>query len=112
MIPIAKREQYAGLALIGNKAHHVVVLPERGESIDYRAAVKLVQEVGGTLPTAQELRIIAANLPHALPADAFWIATPHEVVSVADVMDLRTMAASQRQIDEKLRAVAVRRVPV
>ncbi len=113
MIPQLKdRETYCGIALAAGKAHHIVLLHAKGESMSYQAALDFAKTTGGNLPSAQELAIAHINAPTALHPGAFWCRTEYEVATVANTLTLPSCARAQRHIGEKMCAVVVRRVPV
>jgi len=70
-ISLAPGEHYAGIVLDadGNYQHDLVLMAAKpGAKLNWKAALEWAEEVGGALPTRQELSLLFANCkPHLQP---------------------------------------------
>ena len=74
-IELEPGEHYAGAVLDadGNYMHDLVLMPQRhGKRLNWKAALAWAEEVGGSLPTRQELALIFANCKPHLEGVYHW----------------------------------------
>jgi len=74
-------EHYAGAVLDadGNHVHDLILLPQRhGKRVNLNAALEWAEEVGGALPTRQELTLIHANCKPHLEGVYHWSCEEYE----------------------------------
>ena len=79
-IDLQPGERYAGLVLDaeGNASHHLVLLPDQAEAVNWTAAKDWAANAGGELPTRQEQSLLFANLKSEFKPRWYWSAQEHE----------------------------------
>jgi hypothetical protein len=73
-------ELYAGIMLgdDGKPSHHLVLMPDRAESVTWDQAVEFAKRVGGELPSRREQSLLFANLKDQFEAAWYWSGEQHE----------------------------------
>lgn len=114
-IPILKEgERYAGIILNdeGDPDYHLILLPEEAESIKWDDAKQWAADRNGELPTRREQSLLFANLKGEFKEASYWSGQHHEDERYAWYQDFRYGYQGYLDTAAKLRARAVRRVPV
>ena len=113
-IALAPGELYAGLLLgdDGKPSHHLVLLPQRGEDLDWNDACEFAEEAGGELPTRREQSLLFANLKQHFKAVWYWSGEQHQDDgSYAWYQYFYFGSQGHGYKSYEARAVAVRRLP-
>ncbi len=112
-IALRPGEHYAGAVLdkAGRVLHHLVLLPSRGEDLNWQAAQEWAKDAGGELPTRQEQALLFANCKTHLAPEWRWSSEAHETnASWAWFCDFDTGYQTNDYRSAELSAVAVRRI--
>jgi hypothetical protein len=107
-------EKYAGFTLDeeGQPKEHIILLPGDVGDVTWEQAIEFANEAGGDLPSRQEQALLYANLKGELKAYWHWSSTQYSRYD-ASSQDF-SCCGSQVSLDKhyKLRARAVRRLPI
>jgi hypothetical protein len=106
---------YAGVARADEAArdHLLEVIEVSTEPMTWAEAEKWAKEKGGTQPTRRHLSLLRANVPELFGTDAFWSCEQSAggaEFAWAQYFSYGTQFSSHKSA--KLRAVAVRRLPI
>ncbi|MGS1115972.1 DUF1566 domain-containing protein [Castellaniella sp. UC4442_H9] len=113
-IELAAGERYAGIILDddGQPSHHLILLAGDEEDLNHEDALAWAKGVGGDLPTRHEQSLLFANLRGFQPA-AYWSAETYvKDSSYAWCQDFDYGGQDYYRKNDRLRAVAVRRVAI
>jgi hypothetical protein len=113
---LAKGERYAGVLLTddGTPSHHLVLLPGKStKDLNWEDAKAWAKKQGGELPTRREQSLLMANAKQHIEGRWHWSSEQHAGDSA--FAWYQTFSNGYQVInrkDYKLRARAVRRVPI
>lgn len=111
---LAEGETYAGLILNedGSPSHHLILLPG-DEALTWAKAKAFAKKAGGELPTRQEQSLLFANCKKQFKTDWYWSSEACASASgYAWVQYFSYGGQSNHGISHKIRARAVRRLPI
>ncbi|MCR4331887.1 MAG: DUF1566 domain-containing protein [Sulfuricaulis sp.] len=103
---------YAGLTLLDNRAHALVLLPGDDE-LNWKDALAWAERQGGVLPSRVDALVLWQNLPGEFRKEAYWTDTQHAAYS--DYAWFQHFGGGTQDfygISSKLRARAVRRLKI
>jgi hypothetical protein len=108
-------EHYAGIILgQGDQPdYHLVLLPGAAENVTWPKAKDFAKKAGGELPTRREQSLLFANLKDQFQERALWSGEQHAAYS--DCAWYQYFGYGYQfsgTTDSKLRARAVRRIPI
>lgn len=106
-------ERYAGLLLDDDGAplHHLILLPEDVDDMDWDAAKAWAQANGGELPTRSEQSLLFANLKSEFESAWYWSSEVYSSTSAwAQHFSFGDQSLRRQYLEFRVRAV--RRVPV
>lgn len=103
---------FAGITTKPDGTHvAVVLLPERGEDMNYDQAVAWAEEQGAQLPTRPVAALLFANVKHLLPPRWHWcLETEGASCAWGCYFDNGTQFSSRKRFEGS--AVAVRLIPL
>jgi hypothetical protein len=76
---LKRGEKYAGIILgkDGAPDHHLILLPQKAESVNFAAAQSFAKKEGGDLPTRREQSLLFANLKEEFEPRWYWSGEQH-----------------------------------
>lgn len=108
-------ELYAGLILgkAGEPDYHLILLYGEAQGINWKDAHEWAAEAGGELPTRCEQALLYANLKDRFQSAWYWSSEVHASDSVyAWGQAFYDGGQGYSNVDDELRARAVRRLPI
>lgn len=106
-------EAYAGIIISDDEStasHHLILLPDEGNDLNWEEAKAWAKEIGGELPTLREQPLLFANLKEHFKGAYYWSCEQHENKAYAWAQYFCYGGQSYLHTDGKLRARAVRRL--
>lgn len=110
-----KGENYVGaiLSADGLKRHHIILLPNSKDDINWSDATEWAQGIGGELPDRVESALMFSTLKSEFEESAYWTRETH--AANADFAWCQDFCYGDQDYDRKhykLRARAVRRIAI
>lgn len=83
LIELKPGERYAGIVLAedGEPSHHLILLPDEADGLNWDDAKAWATDHGGELPTRQEQALLYANLKAQFKPNWYWSSQAHETES-------------------------------
>ncbi len=77
-------EKYVGAVISADssKRHHVILMPDEQDEINWTDAMEWAQKLGGSLPNRVEQALLFATMKDQFKAEAYWSNTQHAANSV------------------------------
>lgn len=115
--PLAKSEIYIGcLGDAAGNLNHVILLPGDNDDATLEEQMAWAKSIGGDLPSRIELAMIYINTPGKLEENLYWSSTSGCPIPMSGIRWWYQSFADGHQDsfppDVRLRAIAVRRVPI
>lgn len=115
LIELKPGERYAGIVLAedGEPSHHLILLPDEADDLNWADAKAWATDHGGELPTRQEQALLYANLKAQFKPNWYWSSQAHETESSWAWCQIFTYGyQSFHRKTRELRARAVRRLVI
>ena len=115
VIELMPGERYIGSirSADGSRNHHLILLPGDNDDADWKSQMAWAEANGGELPDRVEGALLFATMPDEFKKEAYWTRETH--ASYADCAWCQDFVYGYQHSfrkDTKLRARAVRRLPI